>query len=89
MVAKTIREIMITMEKTELQKLPKAALIDIITSELGALNGLIHDQQETIDKLNSTPNRNLTTLFVEDARLSGYTVARDMLLRFIQEKQNN
>lgn len=40
MVAKTIREIMITMEKTEVQKLPKAALIDIITSELGALNGL-------------------------------------------------
>lgn len=75
------------MDKTELQKLPKTALIDIISSDLGALDALIHDQQETIDKLNSTPNRNLNTFFVEDARLSGYTVARDMLLRFIQEKK--
>lgn len=71
------------MQKTELQKLPKAALIDIISSELGALNALIRDQQEAINKLDASPTRNLDTYFCETNRLSGYTVARDMLLRFI------
>ena len=73
------------MQKTQLQKLPKAALIDIITSELGALNALIQDQQDKINKLDANPTRELSTYFCETNRMSGYTVARDMLLRFISK----
>ena len=73
------------MNEKELEKLPKSALIDIINSELNALNALINDQQEAIDKLNNTPNRELNTFLLENERHSGYCVARDMLIRFINE----
>lgn len=73
------------MNEKELEKLPKSALIDIINSELNALNALINDQQEAIDKLNNTPNRDLNTFLLENERHSGYCVARDMLVRFIGE----
>ena len=43
------------------------------------------DQQEAIDKLNNTPNRDLNTFLLENERHSGYCVARDMLIRFINE----
>ena len=77
------------MNEKELEKIPKSDLIYIITSELDALNGLISNQQTKINQLNNTPNRDLTNFLIENERLGGYTVARDMLLRFIQEKQNN
>lgn len=77
------------MGKEELEMLGASALANIISAEIGALDALINNQKEKINQLNNTPNRNLNTFFVEDARLSGYTVARDMLIRFIQEKQNN
>ena len=73
------------MNEKELQKLSKNELIHIIKSELTALNGLIELQDKKIEKLNNTVNRELTTLFWEDAQRSGYTVARDLLLRFISE----
>lgn len=73
------------MEKEELEKLGAVALADIVHGELIALTALIKKQQEEIDKINSTPNHNLTTFFCEKERLGGYTVARDMLLRFIDE----
>lgn len=76
---------MTTMNEKELEKLPKSALIDIINSELDALNGLISNQQTKINQLNNTPNRDLTTFLIENERLGGYTVARDMLVRFINE----
>ena len=73
------------MNEKELEKIPKSDLIYIITSELDALNGLISNQQTKINQLNNTPNRDLTTFLIENERLGGYTVARDMLLRFINE----
>ena len=73
------------MDKKELEKMPKETLINIIISELDALNGLISNQQTKINQLNNTPNRDLTTFLIENERLGGYTVARDMLLRFINE----
>ena len=73
------------MNEKELEKLPKSALIDIINSELDALNGLIKNQGEKINQLNNTTNRDLTTFLLESERLSGYTVARDMLIRFINK----
>lgn len=73
------------MDKKELEKMPKETLINIIISELDALNGLISNQQTKINQLNNTPNRDLTNLLIENERLGGYTVARDMLLRFINE----
>ena len=71
------------MNEKELEKLPKSALIDIINSELDALNGLIKNQGEKINQLNNTPNRDLTNFLIENERLGGYTVARDMLVNFI------
>lgn len=76
---------MIPVDKKELEKMPKETLINIIISELDALNGLISNQQTKINQLNNTPNRDLTTFLIENERLGGYTVARDMLLRFINE----
>ena len=73
------------MNEKELEKIPKSDLIYIITSELDALNGLISNQQTKINQLNNTPNRDLTNFLIENERLSGYTVARDMLIRFINE----
>lgn len=73
------------MDKKELEKMPKARLVNIITSELDALNGLIKNQGEKINQLNNTPNRDLNTFLLENERLGGYTVARDMLVRFINE----
>lgn len=73
------------MNEKELEKIPKSDLIYIITSELDALNGLISNQQTKINQLNNTPNRDLTNFLIENERLGGYTVARDMLLRFINE----
>ena len=71
------------MDKKELEKMPKETLINIIISELDALNGLISNQQTKINQLNNTPNRDLTTFLIENERLGGYTVARDMLVDFI------
>ena len=65
--------------------MPKARLVNIITSELDALNGLIKNQGEKINQLNNTPNRDLNTFLLENERHSGYCVARDMLVRFIGE----
>ena len=76
---------MIPVDKKELEKMPKAGLVNIITSELDALNGLIKNQGEKINQLNNTPNRDLNTFLLENERLGGYTVARDMLVRFINE----
>ena len=76
---------MIPVDKKELEKMPKETLINIIISELDALNGLINNQQEKIDQLNQDPNRDLTTFLLESERQSGYIVTRDMLLRFINE----
>lgn len=73
------------MNEKELEKLPKSALIDIINSELNALKALISNQQTKIDQLNQNPNRDLTNFLIENERLGGYTVARDMLVRFIGE----
>lgn len=73
------------MQKKELQKLPKAALIDIISSELGALDALIREQKEDINKLDSNPTRDLGAYYCATNRMGGYTVARDMLLRFISK----
>ncbi|MGM9582711.1 MAG: hypothetical protein ACI3WU_03190 [Phascolarctobacterium sp.] len=75
------------MDKKELEKLGVAALADIVYSELLALNALIQGQQETINKLDNSPTRDLSVYFCESNRMSGYTVARDMLLRFIKEQQ--
>lgn len=71
------------MNEKELEKLPKSALIDIINSELNALKALISNQQTKIDQLNQNPNRDLTNFLIENERLGGYTVARDMLVNFI------
>ena len=76
---------MIPVDKKELEKMPKETLINIIISELDALNGLINNQQEKIDQLNQNPNRDLGDYFCETNRMSGYIVARDMLVRFIGE----
>lgn len=76
------------MDKKELEKMPKAELVNIITSELDALNGLINNQQTKINQLNDEPNRDLNTFFVENERLGGYAVARDMLINFINEHTN-
>lgn len=73
------------MNEKELEKIPKSDLIYIITSELDALNGLISNQQTKINQLNNTPNRDITNFLIENERLGGYTVARDMLIRFINE----
>ena len=75
------------MEKAELEKLGAAALADIVYSELGALNSLIEEQQEAIDKINCKTTRDLGAYFCETSRMSGYTVARDMLLSFIRDKK--
>ena len=71
------------MNEKELEKIPKSDLIYIITSELDALNGLISNQQTKINQLNNTPNRDFTNFLIENERLGGYTVARDMLVNFI------
>ena len=73
------------MDKKALEKMPKAGLVNIITSELDALNGLINTQKHEIDQLNNNPNRDLSAYFCATSRMSGYTVARDMLLHFINE----
>ena len=75
------------MEKAEWEKLGAAALADIVYSEIVALEALIQNQQEEMDELNSIGNRDINKLFLAKERHSGYCVARDMLIRFIQEKQ--
>ena len=40
-----------------------------------------------IDELNKNPNRDINNFFLANERHSGYCVARDMLIRFIREKQ--
>lgn len=75
------------MEKAELEKLGAAALADIVHAELIALDELIDIQQNEIDELNKNPNRDINNFFLANERHSGYCVARDMLIRFIREKQ--